>query len=65
MLYGTLKESDVYPLIKETYEYLKSHFKNLYLYKMDGDNSAISNHAFVDQHDLMAKQLKTKLKELI
>lgn len=65
MLYGTLKESDVYPLIEETYEYLKPRFKNIYLYKMDGDNSAISNHAFVNQHDLMAKQLKTKLKELL
>ena len=57
MVYGTLKEKDVYPMIEATYEYLKPLYKNLFIHKFDGDNTAISNHAYVDKHDIMAREL--------
>lgn len=65
MVYGTLNEADVYYLIEETYKYLKPFYKNLYIHKFHGDNTAISNHAYVDAHDLMAEELKTVIKEIL
>jgi hypothetical protein len=65
MVYGTLKEENAYPLIEETYQYLKPVYKNLYIHKFDGDNTAISNHAFVDAHKRMAEELKNVIKEII
>ena len=43
--------------VTATYEYLKPLYKNLFIHKFDGDNTAISNHAYVDKHDIMAKEL--------
>ena len=65
MVYGTLKEENVYYLIEETYKCLKPLYKNLYIHKFNGDNSAISNHAYVDAHDSMAEQLKSVIKEIL
>ena len=65
MIYGTLNEKDVYYLIEGTYEYLKPLFENLYIHKFNGDSSAISNHAFVDSHDLMSEELKNVIKEIL
>ena len=65
MVYGTLKEKDVYPLIESTYNDLKPLYKNLFIHKFDGDNTAISNHAYVDKHVEMAKELKEVIKQII
>ena len=65
MVYGTLKEEEVYPLIVATYEYLKPFYKNLFIHKFDGDNSGISNHAYVDKHEEMAKELKQVILDII
>lgn len=65
MVYGTLKEENVYSLIEKTYKCLKPLYKNLYIHKFKGDNSAISNHAYVDAHDSMAEQLKSVIKEIL
>lgn len=58
MVYGTLTEVSVYPLIEETYNYLKPLYNKLYIHKFNGDCSAISNHAFVNAHKAMAEELK-------
>ena len=65
MVYGTLKEEDAYYLYEETYEYLKPLYKNLYIHKFKGDNTAISNHAYVAHHDEMAEELKSVIKSLL
>lgn len=65
MIYGTLNEKDAYYLNEETYDYLKNMYKNLYIHKFNGDSSAISNHAYVDHHDVMAKELKTVIKKIL
>ena len=65
MIYGTLKEKDVYPLIEETYEYLKPFYKNLFIHKFDGDNSAIEHHAYVDKHEEMANELKEVITQIM
>ena len=65
MVYGTLNEEDAYYLSKETFECLKPLYKNLYIQKIDGDNSGVSNHAYVDTHKLMAEQLKAIIKDLL
>ena len=64
MIYGTLKEENVYYLIEKTYQELKPLFKNLYVHKFGGDNSAISNHAFISAHESMAEELKEVIKSL-
>lgn len=58
MVYGTLNEEGAYYLNEETYLALKPLYKNLYIHKFNGDNSAISNHAHVSHHQLMAEELK-------
>ena len=65
MVYGTLNEENAYYLIEETYQYLRPLYKNLYIHKFNGDNSAISNHAFVDTHKRMAEELKEVLKSIL
>ena len=65
MIYGTLKEENAYYLYEETYEYLKTLYKNLYIHKFNGDNSAISNHAYVTAHERMKEELKTVIKEIL
>ena len=65
MVYGTLKEEDVYYLIEKTYNVLKPLFPNLFIHKFDGDNTAISNHAYVKAHDIMAEELKKVIKEIM
>ena len=65
MIYGTLKEQQAYYLIEQAYESLKQLYKNLYIHKFDGDNTAASNHAFVTAHDRMAEELKEVLKSLL
>ena len=65
MVYGTLKEKDVYPLVEATYEYLKPFYKNLFIHKFDGDNSAIEHHAYVDKHESMAKELKEVINQIM
>ena len=65
MVYGTLKEENAYYLYEETYEYLKPLYKYLYIHKFNGDNSAISNHAYVSAHERMKEELKTVIKEIL
>ena len=65
MIYGTLKEENAYYLYEETYEYLKPLYKNLYIHKFNGDNSAISNHAYVTAHERMKEELKKVIKEIL
>ena len=65
MVYGTLNEKDAYYLSEETYKCLKPLFKNLYIHKFNGDNSAVSNHAYVDAHKRMAVELKQIIKYLL
>ena len=65
MIYGTLKEEGVYYLIEKTYASLKPLFPNLFIHKFNGDNTAISNHAYVKAHDLMAVELKNVIKEIM
>ena len=65
MIYGTLKEQQAYYLVEQAYESLKQLYKNLYIHKFDGDNTAASNHAFVTAHDRMAEELKEVLKSLL
>lgn len=65
MVYGTLKEEDVYYLIEKTYAVLKPLFPNLFIHKFDGDNTAISYHAYVKAHETMAEELKKVIKEIM
>ena len=65
MIYGTLKEEDVYYLIEKTYTVLKPSFPNLFIHKFAGDNTGISNHAYVKAHESMAKELKNVIKEIL
>ena len=65
MVYGTLNEVDAYYVSEETYKCLKPLYKNLYIHKFKGDNSAISKHAYVSAHETMAEELKGVLKELL
>ena len=65
MVYGTLKEEDAYYLSEETYKCLKPFYKNLFVHKFNGDNSGISNHAYVTAHDKMAAELKEVIKSLL
>ena len=65
MIYGTLKEENAYYLYEETYEYLKPLYKNLYIHKFNGDNTAISNHAYVTAHEQMKEELKQVIKEIL
>ena len=65
MVYGTLKEENAYYLYEEVYEYLKPLYKYLYIHKFNGDNSAISNHAYVSAHERMKEELKTVIKEIL
>ena len=65
MVGGTLKEQTVYYLYEETYYYLKAFYKNLTLHMFNGDNSAISNHAYVAAHERMKDELKAVIKEIL
>lgn len=65
MVYGTLDEEDAYYLSEETYKCLKPFYKNLFVHKFNGDNSGISNHAYVTAHDKMAAELKEVIKSLL
>ena len=65
MVYGTLNEKAAYYLNEETYKCLKPLYKNLYIYKFNGDNSAISNHAYVTAHKQMAEELKAVINDIL
>jgi len=65
MVGGTLKEQNVYYLYEETYRYLRSFYKNLTMHLFDGDNSAISNHAYVTAHERMKDELKAVIKQIL
>ena len=65
MVYGTLKEENVYPLIENTYEELSKKIANIYIVKLPGDNSALSNHSYVSYHKKMADILKEKILSII
>lgn len=65
MIYGTLKEERLYYLYEQTYKELKPLYKNLYIHKFNGDDSAISNHAYVTAHNAMAEELKTIIKTIL
>ena len=65
MIYGSLKEENVYPLIEKTYEEISKILSNICLVKLDGDNSAISNHSFVEFHPKMSSQLTNKIKDIL
>ena len=65
MIYGTLLEKDAYYLYEETYQYLKPMYKNLYIHRFNGDDSAISNHAYVTTHNKMAEELKSVIKSIL
>ena len=65
MIGGTLKEENVYYLYKKTFNYLKTLYKNLYLHIFNGDNSAISNHAYVSAHKQMSAKLITVIRDLL
>ncbi|MBQ6730769.1 MAG: hypothetical protein IJR08_02555 [Bacilli bacterium] len=65
MVYGTLKEETAYYLYEKAYEYLKPIYKNLYIHKFDGDNTAISNHAYVTAHETMSEELKNVIKTIL
>lgn len=65
MMYGTLKEETAYYLYEETYKKLKPIYKSLYIHKFNGDNTAISNHAYVTAHKRMSEELKTVIKDIL
>ena len=65
MVYGSLKEDWVYPMIEKTYKYLSEKYPNIYIVKLPGDNSAIDNHSFVSYHPKMAEVLKEKIVQIL
>lgn len=65
MIYGSLKEENVYYLIEKTYKELSKILSKICLVKLDGDNSAISNHSYVKYHKKMAQNLAIKIKEIL
>lgn len=64
MVYGTLKEKDAYYLSEETFKCLKPLYKNLFIHKFNGDNTAVSNHAYVTAHKDMAIELKAVIESI-
>ena len=65
MVYGTLKEDCVYPLIEKTYTELSKIFDNLYIVKLPGDNDGIDFHCHVSHHKKMAEVLMKKITSII
>lgn len=65
MVYGSLKEEGVYPLIEKTYEYLRKKYPNIYIVKVPGDNSGIDYHSYISYHPKMAEVLKQKITEIL
>ena len=65
MVYGTLKEDWVYPLIGKTYKYLSEKYPNIYKVELPGDKSAIANHSYVTYHPKMADVLKEKIIQIL
>ena len=65
MIYGSLKEENVYSLIEKTYKIISSNMNNVYLLKLPGDNSAISNHSFLTYHEFMAETFKKKILSIL
>ncbi len=65
MVYGTLKEDCVYPLIEKTYTELSKIFDNLYIVKLPGDNDGIDFHCHVSHHKKMAEVLMKKITAII
>ena len=65
LVYGTLKEEVAYYLYEKAYEQLKPIYKYLYIHKFNGDNTAISNHAYVTAHEKMSEELKNVIKTIL
>ena len=65
MIYGSLNEEHAYYLIDKTYQCLEPFYPNLFIHKLHGDNTGISNHAYVTAHEKMAEELKAVIKELL
>ena len=61
MIYGTLLEESVYPLIEKTHKHLSKVFRNIFLLKLPGDNTGIASHCYVSYHKEIAKALKEKI----
>ena len=64
MLYGSLNEEYVYEMIENTYKKVSKNLQNIYLFKLDGDRTAIASHSYVSAHPRMAKMLKEKIEEI-
>ena len=65
MVYGTLKEDCVYPLIEKTFKEMSKVFNNLYVVKLPGDNDGIDFHCHVSHHKEMAEVLEQKIISII
>lgn len=65
MVYGTLLEDAVYPLIEKTYNKLSKEFKNLYLVKLPGDNTGIACHCHVSRHKEIAEVLTKTIQSIL
>lgn len=65
MVYGSLKEECVYPLIEKTYIELSKVFDNLYIVKLPGNCDGIDYHCHVSHHKEMAEVLAEKIVSII
>ena len=65
MVYGSLKEEWVYPLIEKTYKFVSEKFPNIHIVKLPGDSSAIANHSYVSYHKEMAEVLRQKILQIL
>ena len=61
MVYGSLKEESVYPLIEKTYNELSKIFDKLYIVKLPGNNDGIDFHCYVSHHKEIAEVLTKKI----
>lgn len=65
MVYGSLSEDWVYPLIEKTHKYLSEKYQNIHIVKLPGDNSAIANHSYVTYQKKMAEIFEEKIVEIL
>ena len=65
MVYGTLKEDCVYPLIEKTCNELSKVFDNIYIVKLHGNNDGIDFHCHVSHHKEMAEVLAVKIHSIL
>ena len=65
IVYGSLKEEQAYWLIEKTFDELTKKMTNIYIVKLPGDNTGLSNHSYVSYHENMAKVLEEKIVSII